>query len=127
MFGGLYGYEENEIENRENEIGELINRIIDKNALGMIQAFADYKNYMSYEIIINNADIKDGKLSKQAGYNSGAGRQIPYTLILSAEASPYPPEILNGLIGIPSLTIMCVHTSRGCGHFSGLPKGSERS
>lgn len=87
VFGGLYGYEEDEIENRENEIRELINRIIDKNDLGMIQAFADYRNYMSYEIIINNADIKDGKLSKQAGYNSGAGTQIPYTLILSAALS----------------------------------------
>lgn len=42
---------------------------------------------MSYEIIVNNQDIKDGKLSKQAGYNSGAGTQIPYTLILSAALS----------------------------------------
>ena len=42
---------------------------------------------MSYEIIINNDEVKDGKLSKQVGYNSGAGTQIPYTLILSAALS----------------------------------------
>ena len=87
VFGALYGYQDDEIEMRENEIKELINRIIDKNDLGVIKAFADYRNYMSYEIIINNADVKDGKLSKQAGYNSGAGTQIPYTLILSAALS----------------------------------------
>lgn len=87
VFGKLYGYEDDEIELREQEIKEIINRIIDKNDIGIIQAFADYRNYMSYEIIINNADVKDGKLSKQAGYNSGAGTQIPYTLILSAALS----------------------------------------
>lgn len=52
-----------------------------------IKKFADYRNYMSYEIIINNDEVKDGKLSKQVGYNSGAGTQIPYTLILSAALS----------------------------------------
>ena len=55
--------------------------------MGAIQDFADYRNYMSYEIVINNADVKDGKLSRQAGDSSGAGTQIPYTLILSAALS----------------------------------------
>lgn len=87
VFGSLYGFEEDEVEQREKEIKEIINRIIDKNDMGIIQAFADYRNYMSYEIIINSADVKDGRLSKQAGYNSGAGTQIPYTLILSAALS----------------------------------------
>lgn len=87
VFGNLYGYENDEIEAREREIKEIINRIIDKNDLGVIKAFADYRNYMSYEIIINNEEVKDGRLSKQAGYNSGAGTQIPYTLILSAALS----------------------------------------
>lgn len=87
VFGNLYGYEDDEVEQREKEIKEIINRIIEKNDVGVIQSFADYRNYMSYEIIINNADVKDGKLSKQAGYNSGAGTQIPYTLILSAALS----------------------------------------
>ena len=87
VFASLYGYEEDEIEQREKEIREIINRIIDKNDMGAIQDFADYRNYMSYEIVINNADVKDGKLSRQAGYSSGAGTQIPYTLILSAALS----------------------------------------
>lgn len=87
VFASLYGYEDDEIEQREKEIREIINRIIDKNDVGVIRDFADYRNYMSYEIVINNADVKDGKLSKQAGYNSGAGTQIPYTLILSAALS----------------------------------------
>lgn len=87
VFGNLYGYEDDEVALREKEIKEIINRIIDKNDIGVIKAFADYRNYMSYEIIINNVDVKDGKLSKQAGYNSGAGTQIPYTLILSAALS----------------------------------------
>ena len=80
-------YEKDEIEKRENEIKSIINKIIDKNDVGEIKRFADYRNYMSYEIIVNNEEIKDGKLSKTVGYNSGAGTQIPYTLILSAALS----------------------------------------
>ena len=83
----LVGYEDDEVEIREEEIRELINRIIDKNDISAIQSFADYRNYMSYEILINNAEITNGRLSKQAGYDSGAGTQIPYTLILSAALS----------------------------------------
>ena len=48
---------------------------------------ADYRNYMSYEILVTDDTIKEGKLSKTVGYNSGAGTQIPYTLILSAALS----------------------------------------
>ena len=84
---GLWGYESDEVEARESEIKDIINRIIDKNDVAEINKFADYRNYMSYEIIINNEEVKDGKLSKQVGYNSGAGTQIPYTLILSAALS----------------------------------------
>lgn len=87
MFETLYGFEEGEIEEREKEIEEIINKIINKNDEESIHKFADYRNYMSYEIIINNDNIIDGKLSKQSGYNSGAGTQIPYTLILSAALS----------------------------------------
>jgi uncharacterized protein YPO0396 len=83
----LVGFEDDEVATREIEIRELINRMIDKNDLNIIKAFADYRNYMSYEILINNAEITNGRLSKQAGYNSGAGTQIPYTLILSAALS----------------------------------------
>ncbi len=84
---GLMGYENDEVETREREIRDIINKIIDHNDSSEIKKFADYRNYMSYEIIINNDEVKDGKLSKQVGYNSGAGTQIPYTLILSAALS----------------------------------------
>ena len=84
---GHGNYEKDEIEKRENEIKNIINKIIDKNDVSEIKRFADYRNYMSYEIIVNNEEIKDGKLSKTVGYNSGAGTQIPYTLILSAALS----------------------------------------
>ena len=83
----LMGYENDEVEAREKEIRDIINKIIDHNDIAEIKKFADYRNYMSYEIIINNDEVKDGKLSKQVGYNSGAGTQIPYTLILSAALS----------------------------------------
>lgn len=87
VFTGLMGYENDEVETREREIRDIINKIIDHNDIAVIKKFADYRNYMSYEIIINNDEVKDGKLSKQVGYNSGAGTQIPYTLILSAALS----------------------------------------
>lgn len=83
----LMGYDGDEVETREKEIKEIINKIIDKNDVLEIKRFADYRNYMSYEIIINNNEVTNGKLSKQVGYNSGAGTQIPYTLILSAALS----------------------------------------
>lgn len=86
-FTGLMGYENDEVETKEREIRDIINKIIDHNDIAEIKKFADYRNYMSYEIIINNDEVKDGKLSKQVGYNSGAGTQIPYTLILSAALS----------------------------------------
>lgn len=83
----LMGYDVDEVETREKEIKDIINKIIDKNDISEIKRFADYRNYMSYEIIINNDEVTNGKLSKQVGYNSGAGTQIPYTLILSAALS----------------------------------------
>lgn len=86
-FTSFMGYDNDEVETREKEIKDIINKIIDKNDVAEIRRFADYRNYMSYEIIINNDEVKDGKLSKQVGYNSGAGTQIPYTLILSAALS----------------------------------------
>ena len=84
---GMMEYGNEEIDSMEEQIREIINRIIEKNDSSEIKRFADYRNYMSYEIIINNDEIHDGKLSRQAGYNSGAGTQIPYTLILSAALS----------------------------------------
>ncbi len=78
------GYDEKEAEKREEEIKDIINRIIAKNNDEMLNNFADYRNYMEYEVIVNNAEEHDSRLSRLAGYNSGAGTQIPYTIILSA-------------------------------------------
>jgi uncharacterized protein YPO0396 len=87
LLSSLVGYENDEVEVREKEIKHIINKIIEKNDSKEVEKFADYRNYMSYEIIINNDEVKNGRLSKQVGYNSGAGTQIPYTLILSAALS----------------------------------------
>ncbi len=81
------GIDSAQAEEHEAEIKEIINRLIELDDDKEIKKYADYRNYMNYEIIINNDDVKDGKLSKQMGYNSGAGTQIPYTLILSASLS----------------------------------------
>ena len=87
ILAAVSGYDNDEVESREKEIKDIINKIIEKNDMTEMRRFADYRNYMSYEIILNNDEVKDGKLSKQVGYNSGAGTQIPYTLILSAALS----------------------------------------
>lgn len=87
MFGALYGYEDGEIEKRKQEVEGIINKIV-SNDENMINEYADYRNYMSYEVFIKKNDSeKEDKLSKSSGYNSGAGTQIPYTLILSAALS----------------------------------------
>lgn len=84
MIGTVVGYDENEATKREEEIKEIVNRVISKNNNDLLNDFADYRNYMEYEVIVNNEEISNGRLSKLAGYNSGAGTQIPYTIILSA-------------------------------------------
>lgn len=60
-------YESDEVETREGEIRDIINKIIDHNDIAEIKKFADYQNYISYEIIIHNDEVKDSKLSKQMG------------------------------------------------------------
>lgn len=66
----------------EKEIRRIINRIIDSNDKDQIENYADYRNYMIYEILLTNDVLNEAKLSKQSGYNSGAEVQIPYMLIL---------------------------------------------
>ena len=68
----------------EAEMKQIINRIIEKNSEETIERFADYRNYMNYEILISNQILDRAKLSRQTGYNSGAEVQIPYLLILSS-------------------------------------------
>ncbi|PRR78414.1 SbcC/MukB-like Walker B domain-containing protein [Clostridium luticellarii] len=66
----------------EKEIHRIINRIIDSNDKDQIEDYADYRNYMIYEILLTNDVLNKAKLSKQSGFNSGAEVQIPYMLIL---------------------------------------------
>lgn len=66
----------------EQEIRKIINSIIDSNNKDQIEHYADYRNYMTYEILLTNDILSKAKLSKQSGYNSGAEVQIPYMLIL---------------------------------------------
>lgn len=71
-------------EELEKELKQIINRIIEKNSEEAIARFADYRNYMTYEILISNQIYDRAKLSRQTGFNSGAEVQIPYLLILSS-------------------------------------------
>lgn len=69
-------------EELEKEIRKIINGIIDSNDREHIEQYADYRNYMKYEILLTNDVLNKAKLSRQSGYNSGAEVQIPYMLIL---------------------------------------------
>lgn len=71
-------------EQLEKDLKQIINRIIEKNSEETIARFADYRNYMTYEILITNAILDHARLSRQTGYNSGAEVQIPYLLILTS-------------------------------------------
>lgn len=84
MMSSLFEYDENEANKREDEIKEIIDKVISKNNNDILNDYADYRNYMEYEVLVKNDEIQNGRLSKLAGYNSGAGTQIPYTIILSA-------------------------------------------
>lgn len=66
----------------EKDIHSIINQIIASNDKEEIEKYADYRNYMTYEILITNDVLTKAKLSRQSGYNSGAEVQIPYLLIL---------------------------------------------
>ena len=61
---------------------KIINRIVGSNDREKIEHYADYRNYMTYEILLTNDILTKSKLSRQSGYNSGAEVQIPYMLIL---------------------------------------------
>lgn len=82
-FDSLMNYSNDQGEQLEQEIKKLINRIVSGNDPAQIERFADYRNYMNYEILVSNQEVLNkAKLSKQSGYNSGAEVQIPYMLIL---------------------------------------------
>ncbi len=83
-FGMLTSVSDEEGGKLESEMKQIINRIIEKNSEETIARFADYRNYMNYEILISNQILHRAKLSRQTGFNSGAEVQIPYLLILSS-------------------------------------------
>ena len=66
----------------EREIRRTINEILAAEDKNQLENYADYRNYMSYEILLSNDVLHEAKLSRQSGYNSGAEVQIPYLLIL---------------------------------------------
>ena len=50
----------------------------------VLKQLSDYRNYLTYDIKIKDKNSgQEGLLSKQVGYDSGAGVQIPYTIILA--------------------------------------------
>ena len=83
-FGMFTSVSDEEGEQLEKELRQIINRIIEKNSEETIARFADYRNYMTYEILVSNQILDRAKLSRQTGFNSGAEVQIPYLLILSS-------------------------------------------
>lgn len=83
-FGMLTSVSDEEGEQLEKDLKQIINRIIEKNSEEIIARFADYRNYMTYEILMSNHILDRAKLSRQTGFNSGAEVQIPYLLILSS-------------------------------------------
>lgn len=83
-FGMLTTVSDEEGEQLEQEMKRIVNRIIEKNSEETISRFADYRNYMAYEILITNQVLDRAKLSRQTGFNSGAEVQIPYLLILAS-------------------------------------------
>lgn len=82
VFDMMTTYTNDKGEELDREIKKIINRIVDSNDREKIEHYADYRNYMTYEILLTNDVLSKAKLSKQSGYNSGAEVQIPYMLIL---------------------------------------------
>lgn len=82
--GMLTTVTDEEGEQLEQEMKRIVNQIIEKNSEEAISRFADYRNYMTYEILITNQVLNRAKLSRQTGFNSGAEVQIPYLLILAS-------------------------------------------
>lgn len=68
-----------------HKIVELIDKMTSKNAdKNILNELSDYRNYLTYDIMqTDKTSGQKGYLSKESGYNSGAGTQIPYTIILA--------------------------------------------
>lgn len=87
---GIYGYSMDEMDQLNEDMKEIMERISSsKEDEEEILKLSDYRNYLEYEIEINNESIHNGKLSEQIRFDSGAATQIPYILILSASLSMF--------------------------------------
>lgn len=89
LFSSSINISQEEADQLENDIREIINRITSPEGEAYINDYADYRNYLSYAVKINNASTVEGDLASQIGYDSGAATQIPYILILAAALSMY--------------------------------------
>lgn len=77
-----------DIDALEKDIESIIARILSGNGDKEIEKFSDYREYLSYDILYKDPTMDSfSSLKKQIGYNSGAYRQIPFTLILLASLS----------------------------------------
>lgn len=72
----------------ESELNELIDELLECKDF---EAYEDYRNYMVYDVRLEGPGYgeKGARLTKQNGYNSGAGCQIPYAVILSCGLSAF--------------------------------------
>lgn len=75
-------YPQEKVEAMETDIRAIVRGMIESGKEDIIAQFSDYRNYMTYDILINNAVFHNARLSKQTSYESGAEVQIPYMLIL---------------------------------------------
>lgn len=66
----------------EADIKRIVEGLVESGSEDAIAQISDYRNYMAYDILINNAVFHNARLSRQTSYESGAEVQIPYMLIL---------------------------------------------
>ncbi|MDO4921349.1 MAG: SbcC/MukB-like Walker B domain-containing protein [Phascolarctobacterium sp.] len=93
--GGFAATDDERGEALAKELRRIIDGIMSGKSEDLISRFADYRNYMEYEILVSNAVLSKAKLSRQTGYNSGAEVQIPYLLILIAALLMYYNQKAN--------------------------------
>lgn len=75
-------YPEGRAEELEADIKQIVRGLVESGSEDAIAQISDYRNYMAYDILINNAVFHNARLSRQTSYESGAEVQIPYMLIL---------------------------------------------
>ena len=85
--GQVYGqlslaYTEEQVEEMERDIRRIVSDLVESGSEDAIARLSDYRNYMAYDILINNDVFHNARLSRQTSYESGAEVQIPYMLIL---------------------------------------------